>query len=252
MSTLRAIWVMRRSKVLVVAFILVTAPVALANIAPKPAYAYYQGTAGYTTCPHGYYNTSQWASNICYYGSVASRAYATFSGGPNVLANDQFQKVSLYGGSPCNGFYEGGIEWYPYNSQGAVEGVPYQQWRSPNGAFHLSTLPNAPFPSSVGIVWVGGSSQNFNLFINRTYINTAGPIGSGGCVAEAGVYVYGPMTTPNASTSAHAFTVNLVDGTIVTSTGLYETDDPCSLYPAPCMNGVFIDSNDGWAASENS
>lgn len=248
---------MRRTRPRCFALLMTLTLVVSFTAASGTAEAYTGTPAGDPTCPGGFLNQNSWGSNICFYGYVQSYDASNLTQDGIGLANGSTYraKVSMYTGSPCSGYLEGGEYNYTVVSGGTYyqTGVPYDQFKTPTGSPVMYTLNINWGPGGTVEVSSDGANQNFTVtFTDGSYqwYSTAGPLGGvGGCISEAGVFVQGQLYTSGGVNQWAPFLVGLSNGGLVQQFSQYRIDNPCSVYHTYCMNGAFVNNSTGWNAS---
>jgi hypothetical protein len=219
--------------------------------------------AGNAACPHGF-NAYTWASDMCYWGEVTYQVAGYLvnyppvglPGGNNTGAFVR-DKVSLYGGSPCKYYLEGGLEYYGAGN-GTEDVSDYYAWSDTQGLtgqYITNTESTAPISDTV--YWYQGTSE-FGLNVgdpfNPSHPDAVDPyIGYGGCFNEAGGFLASTSTnlssisldTAYIESLAVYFPTNPVTSKNSFSSGYAVIDNPCG--SSPCMNGVYYAEGTEWA-----
>ena len=234
-----------------------------------PAYAADGSTNGNSTCPHGY-NKYTWASDLCYTGKAAYAINATQSGtyylaspgGAGYVGNLIRNKTTMYSGSPCSAYVEGGFTSVNIAYGDNYTGYYVETRDQINGVnqapvdYYLSRIIVVGSGIKVLVEWFTGTTTFGVGFGSGSVVQYQLHVG-GGCYEEAGAFT---ATNEADSMGTHSFPlvqlygesrsieVYLVGGGGVTSFGGsdYVIDNACPGYPPDnCMNGAFVGSN-GW------
>jgi hypothetical protein len=221
-------------------------------------------TIGNTNCPHGN-ETDHFNSSACQLGLTIweIRGDLTYTSQVyNYVGGDVRTRITLFGGSPCDHFAEGGIDSYRRNSTNYQDA--YSGWLNGSGFGEYHDTGSVYIYDGVSVrvlyqPYYGSSAQVFETWVDGTPMyqyGWPGGIGVGACKAEGGMVAVGGALGDFFILPTDTVTVSNPEmwgdsyGSYWTSWSDNVVDKPCSVYsPAYCMNGSLYYSNTVYQAN---
>lgn len=228
------------------------------GLTPPQAMAASGTPAGNANCPHGF-NGYTWASDMCYWGNTTYQVAGTVGAasgvglppGNNYSAYVRW-KVTMYVGSPCTNFLEGGIE--ALGEGNGTETIAQYVYGDANGNYETYYTGNGNVTDYTTVYWYQGTSElgmNFGSFDPSHPLVTLDNAGAGGCYNEAGAFIASTSTNLGSIVDEPEYISSVGvwwnGGNKQSFTTNYQVrDNPCG--SSHCMNGTYFDNGTQWAS----